>query len=39
MILDLIVIAKFYKHIMGFILASSSIDVHGLHLWVNGTEK
>lgn len=39
MILDLIFVAKFYKHIMGFIFASRSIDAHGLPLWVNGTES
>lgn len=39
MILDLTFIAKFCKHILGFVLESRSIDVRGLLLWVNGTEQ
>lgn len=39
MILDLIFVAKLYKHKMGFIFASRCIDAHGVPLWVRGTER
>lgn len=38
-VLDLVFVAKFYKHVVGFILASRSIDARDLPLSVNGTES